>query len=346
MTHIHLRTLLEDAAADVEPPHMVGAAVVGVRRRHARRRIAAGTTVLAVGAVGFGIAVPVLHGESDTSGPAANAPHLIAERAPVNDAFTCEHTVVVPPQGDPEIYRDGPGDFGVGHLGASRYEVIDNGPGQRIIQVGDAQGNLAAYVNLRHGTDGWIFYGYEHCTGPDGAEVPVDGRFRLGTHGRPIPPVSTLDGPGPLRPKPTSSVIGIDDRPFYNQIGIVEHRTLYAYETGPRNIAIADVAGGQRAASTEWTAGDAPMDLLGSGFLPTEPPSGATPKSQFAGWAYYTHNDATLTGQLHDGRDIAAETYRGDDWHGTLHIVLAPSDDLISVTLRANGTTTVTPVRD
>lgn len=339
--HNHLRSLLEDAAADVPAPHMTATVVAGARRRRTRHRIVAGTALAAVGVAGFGATLPAFEPDGGGDVHVANGPlGGSAERATVADEFTCGHTLTVPsrpPLG--EVFGHGP-DFGVGLYGAQRYEVIDAGPDRKVLQVGDADGTLTAQVNLRSGADAsWVIDGYERCTGPQGSAVPVNKPFQLGAHGRalPAPDLATPDAGDPSSEAPVSSLLTIDDRPFYNRLGVVQRRTLFAYETDG-GVAVADAVDGNLGGSVSWAAGDAPTDLLGPYFIPPTDP-GLEPDTHFAGWVFYTLDDATLTGTLDDGREIAADTFRGDDWKGTLHVLLAPAEDLDSVTLEQDGRT-------
>ena len=339
MTDNHLRTLLDEASADVPAPHLTPDVLAGVRRRRERRRIVVATACAAAGVTGIGLALQVVSPGGGDVEVADTAAAETAERAPVNDTFTCENTLVVPPQRQAEIFGEGP-DFGLGHYGAARYEVVPTDNGRRFLEVGDAKGDLTARVRLRRdgaGDDNWVVDGYERCTGADGDDVTVEERFRLGAHGRAIPePPETL-ADGPLAEEPTSSVLPVDDRGFYNLIGVVDHRTLYAYET-ETGVVVADVVAGQEAGAVSWSAGEEPSDVLGPSFIPShEHPDIATTPS-FVGWAYYTREQARLTGLLADGTVVEAKRVLGYDWRGTLHIVLAHADDLESVTLRQNRT--------
>jgi hypothetical protein len=340
----HLRTLLEDASADVPAPNLTATVVAGARRRRHRRHAVGALAATAVLSGAAALGLPMLDDPADRGeGVAAGREQgRIAELAPVDDTFACAHTFVVPPPTFPEQFGTGP-DLGVGHYGAARYEILTRSEGKRELQVGDADGKLTARVELRPHNGGdteWVIDGYERCTGPDGSDVPVDGRFELRGHGRaiPAPPRSfTADAMGEV---PTSQVVPVDDRPFYNRIGVVEHRTLYAYET-ESGVSIADVEAGRVSGAVSWRAGEGPYDFVGPNFIPQDPHPDLVPSSDFAGWAYYSHDDAKLVGHLQDGREVPAETFHGDDWKGVLHVLLVPADELESVTLEADGRTKV-----
>jgi hypothetical protein len=337
-----LRRMLEDASADVPSPDMTAATVTGVRRRRARRRVVGvAAAAVTVGATTMGL--PVLQDAiGGRDGDVAGQGVHVAEPAPVDDTFECEHTVKVSiPERLPTIYGDGP-DFGTGQYGAERYEVLPTENGRRELQVGDAAGSLTARVILRPfagGGEKWEIDRYERCTGPNSSEAPVDGRFRLGAHGRPIPEPPEFIHANPVGEAPKSSVVPLDDRPFYNRIGVVDHRTLYAYETDS-GVSITTVEGGRPSDSTaNLEAGKRPLDTLGQSFIPADDPPvyDLDRPASFAGWTYYTFDDATLTGRLSDGREIAADTFRGDDWKGALHVLLVPAGELETITLDETG---------
>jgi hypothetical protein len=340
MSDNHIRTLLEDASAGVPEPNLTAAVVKGAHRRRVRRR-AVGTlavlaTITGAGALGLPLLEDGNHGRGGIV--AGQDQGRVAERAPVENTFTCEHTVVVPPQDLPEIYGEGP-DLGVGGFGVARYEILPSADGRRELQAGDEDGKLIARVGLRPSASeagGWLIDGYERCTGPDGSDVPVDGRFELGTHGRAFPEPPPSLGDGPMAQEPLSKVLPLDDRAFYNRLGVVEHRTLYAYETA-QGVTIAHVESGRVASTVSWGPGERPEDVLGLGFVPDDPSPSEPPSSAFAGWAYYTQDTATLTGRLEDGREIEARRVLGYDWRGVLHVLLAPADELESVTLKQGG---------
>jgi hypothetical protein len=342
MADQHLRELLEDASADVPRRDLAAAALTGARRRRLKRRAGALAAVAVVGVtIGALSQGPALFTGNDGSGLVATEPgdyNRVAENAPVADTFTCPDTVAFPAPDLPEIYGGGP-DLGVGHLGADRYEIVTEGD-RRVLQVGDAEGNLRARVELLPGNDGPTIGAYERCTGPQGDDVPTDGRYVLGAHGRPIP-----DPPADLRheaisdPKRTSSLVPVDDRAFFNRIGVVNRRTLYAYET-TTGAGISEVARGQLAGSVSWGSGEGAQDIVGPNFIPMGDPE---PRgSGFAGWTYYGTGEVVLTGRLSDGSTIEAQTFRGEDWKGAIHVLLAPLAELQQVTLEtAEGETRV-----
>jgi hypothetical protein len=264
--------------------------------------------------------------------------HEPAREAPVDDTFTCPHQLTATGFGTPEIFGDGP-DFGVGAFGAERFEFIPRGQ-RAVLQVGTADGTLTSRVQLRNHQGSWVLDSYERCTGPNGSEVPVQGRFELGAHGREIPqaprPLSESKpylGGGP----PTSSIVALDDRPMYNRVGIVEWRTIYAYET--RNgLTFMDVLDGQETGGTPTDIGDPPRNWFGQGFIPAyESKEQMRGWNVFGGWAYYSTEPATLTARLKDGSAVEAKRYRGDDWQGTLHALLVPADQIDVVVLERDG---------
>jgi hypothetical protein len=65
-------------------------------------------------------------------------------------------------------------------------------------------------------------------------------------------------------------------------------------------------------------------------------------RSSFAGWTYFGTDEVVLTGRLSDGTTVEAQTFRADDWKGTLHVLLTPLAELQEVTVvKADGETRV-----
>lgn len=344
MTDQHLRELLEDASAHVPRRDMAAVALTGAARRRRRRRAGALASLAAAGvAVAAMVQGPALLPGDDGDGLVATEPGAhghVAERAPVEDDFECENTLAAPAPDMPEIYGSGP-DLGVGNLGASRYQIVSEGD-HEVLEVGDAEGNLTARVNLVPGKQGPTIGAYERCTGPRGDDLPVADRFDLGTHGRPMPdPPNEIDQGELMSPRITSSVVPVDDRPYFNRIGVVEHRTIYAYET-TAGAGFSFVERGRLAGSVSWDRAGSARDILGPNFIPYGDPDPSVVDFGFAGWAYYATEDVTLTGRLSDGTRVEAEEFRADDWKGTLHVLLAPLAELEQVALeRADGQTRV-----
>lgn len=347
MADQHLRELLEDASADVPRRDLAAAALTGARRRRLKRRAGALAAVAVVGVTMGAVSQgPALFTGNDGSGLVATEPgdERVAANAPVRDRFECADTIRFPAPDMPEIYGSGP-DLGVGNLGADRYEIVAE-DGHRVLKVGDGDGGLTARVNLVPGHEGPVIGAYERCTGPFGDDVPVGRRFELGEHGRPIPepPASIFQG-GVVGPEIVSSVVPVDDRPFYNRVGVVNHRSIYAYET-PDGAGFSFVERGQLSGSVSWTTAEAAQDILGPNFIPVGDPSPAPAESGFAGFTYYATGDVTLIGRLSDGSMIEAKTFSADDWKGTIHVVLAPLADLEQVTLERAGEETRVYDRD
>lgn len=344
MTDQHLRELLEEASADVPRRDLAAAALTGARRRRTRRRVGALAAVAVLGVTGAAVAQgPSLLGGGDALVAGEPGDHeRQAENAPVADTFTCPDTIAVPAPEMPEIYGSGP-DLGVGHLGADRYEIVTEGD-RKVLQVGNADGDLRARVNLLPGTDGPRIGAYERCTGPQGDDVPTEGRYELGAHGRPIPdPPPEVYTPGILGPEVVSSVVPVDDRAYFNRVGVVNRRTIYAFET-PTGAGFSDVERGQLSGSVFWDEAEGAQDILGPNFIPMGDPEPR--ENGFAGWAYYATEPAVLTGRLSDGSTVEAEEFRADDWRGTIHVLLAPLADLQQVTLERAGAETRVYDRD
>lgn len=344
MTDHHLHDLLEEASADVPRRDLAAAALAGARRRRVRRRSGALAAVAVVGvSVGAVVQGPSLLGDGDSRVAGETQDHeRQAENAPVADDFTCPDTIAVPAPDMPEIYGSGP-DLGVGNLGADRYEIVTEGDRQ-VLKVGGADGDLRARVELLPGTDSPRIGAYERCTGPQGDDVPTEGRYELGAHGRPIPdPPADVYQPSLVGPELASSVVKVDDRAFFNRVGVVNRRTIYAYET-PTGAGFTDVERGQVSGSVSWDRTEGALDALGPNFIPMGDPEPR--ENGFAGWTYYATEPVVLTGRLSDGSTVEAETFRADDWKGTIHVVLAPLAELEQVTLEKAGKETQVYSRD
>lgn len=342
MSDQRLRELLEEASSEVPPPNLAGPALAGARRLRTRSRAATGVAVVVTaGVLGAGLA----GFSGDGAGLVAGQPgdELIAEEAPVEDGFECPNTLRAPAPDMPEIYGDGP-DLGVGNLGASRYEIVTE-DGHRVLKVGDAEGNLTARVNLVPGNDSPVIGAYERCTGPLGDDVPTAGRFELGAHGRPFPaPPREMFERAEHGPAITSTAVPLDDRPYYNRIGIETRRTLYGFETR-EGAGFVEVDNGRLAGSSWWEQTEGAGDYLGPNFIPSGDPIPHMAGFDFAGWAYYTTGEATLSGRLTDGSAVVAETFRAEDWRGTLHVLLAPTAELETVVVEEGGRKRTIPAR-
>lgn len=310
--------------------HRLGEPSTSPRPRLRDGLLVAAAAVVVAGIAGGGL---FLQNQVDGSGGIAASPdgeYVPAEQAPVDTTFTCPHTVNLTSFAN-EMFGGRP-DFGVGAYGAERFQLVPHGE-SGVLRIGTAEGTLTAKTQLRRWQGSWVIESVRRCTGPNGSSVPVNDQFDLGAHGRPIPapPAELLNGD--MGVTPDSSVIPIDDRSFYNRVGIIEHIARYAFETTD-GIYLAEVEGGQVSGGSSWSK-NPPSDHMSVSFIPVYGYEGF--EHNFDYWTYYSTAPATLTAQLKSGQIIEAQRARGDDWRGTLHMLLARPDHIEKVILEQDG---------
>ncbi|UYM06490.1 hypothetical protein [Solicola gregarius] len=259
----------------------------------------------------------------------------VTSGGPVDKEFSCAHTTSTNgAEGDP-INVALPA---LHHMGIERSLFEQHGE-TGTLRLGPDDGTMSAKLEVRKDDGGWFVDRLERCTGPQGTYVPVPGLLELGPHGREMPtPLEPTGG----EPKPTSSIVAVDDRPYYNRFGVIDHRTYYAYET-ESGVLVADYQDSYRAPKfAEYSSyfglarHDRPLDD-GFNFVPNDY---SGPRKDFAFVVYYSTAPDTLTAELKDGTTIEADQIRGDDWRGTLYAVLAPPDQVDRFVLTRDGETT------
>lgn len=348
-TEERLRTELHDTAdrRDVDVEALYAATLERIespakpRGRH-RAVLIAATAAAVVGIAAGGLWLDhELVDPGASMSPAGQARLIqdpVTSGGPVDKEFSCAHTTSTNgADGDP-INVAMPA---LHHMGIERSAFESHGE-TGTLRLGPDDGTMSAKLEV-HKDDGWVVDRLERCTGPQGTYVPVPGLLELGAHGREMPaPLEPTGGD----PKPTSSIVAIDDRPYYNRFGVVDHRTYYAYETRS-GVLVADYQDAHRAPrfaeySSYFGLGrlDPPLDE-GFNFVPNDYPGA---RKDFAFVLYYSTSTAKLTAELNDGTTIEADQIRGDDWQGTLYAVLAPPDQVDRFVLtRAGETTTYQP---
>lgn len=312
----------------------------GARSRRPRLLVAASAAAV-LGIAGGGLWAADQIGGTERSAPPADRAHLIQRPittgGPVDSEFTCANTTTS------EGWKGDTMNVAHPRLGWKGIERSQFGPNGETgtLRLGLGDGTLTAKVQLKRGQR-WVVQGVEHCTGPHGSGAPVQERFELGRHGRTMP-----EAPKPTHmPKPTGSIVAIDDRPYYNDAGVIDHRTYYAYETNGR--ARVGPVFGYHDTVIEFGGSfsidsRAPFDE-GDNFLPQD--IDAPFSDDFAFVVYYATEPASLTAELKDGTTVEAEQVRGDDWKGTVYAVLAPRDQVDRFVLKRGGKTKTYGVGD
>ncbi|MDN5852050.1 MAG: hypothetical protein L0K86_04235 [Actinomycetia bacterium] len=255
-----------------------------------------------------------------------------AKEGAVDDTFTCDHRIMLKDFLDVGEQLGGGPDMGAGHFGAKRYEFVPHGD-TALMRVGKADGALTAKIHLVDRGD-WVLDRIERCTGPEGSDADMLGRFQLGAHGRPIP-----NPPRPTKydPETSSSVVPIDDRRYYNRIGVVDHRTIYAYESdGGVIVSTVETELDYREFGDSATFGP---DQVVDGLNFVDEYGRLTSEGDFAFLMYYSTEPVELSVKLKDGRTVDAKEIRGDDWDGTLYALLAPREQVDRIVVKHGGET-------
>ncbi|HSE72678.1 MAG TPA: hypothetical protein VLA97_18055 [Nocardioidaceae bacterium] len=257
----------------------------------------------------------------------------------VDDAFTCPEQVTHD-WTRPETITD---DYFVASLDggpraqarnhdAARYEYEERGD-RAYLRFGNADGTLATVSEFRRNGDEWVRFRTDVCTGRDGSvAVPTPDEDRLGRHdGEPYPP-STLGGDR------SNAAVLVDDRSYYDGVGLVRHRSIYAEPCGLQ-VCVWAIQDPTSLVATQTRAGDAgrPRDMSGLFW----PPDETVGRPQDDGlWVLYDTEGmiSDLSLDLRDGRIIWADKLGKESWPGTVYVLLAPFDQVEALTVhRAAG---------
>jgi hypothetical protein len=250
----------------------------------------------------------------------------------VDDAFTCPEQVTYD-WTRPETITD---DYFVASLDggpraqarnhdAARYEYEERGD-RAYLRFGNADGTLATLSEFRRNGDEWVRFRTDVCTGRDGSvAVPTQDEDRLGRHdGEPYPP-STLGGDR------SNAAVLVDDRSYFDGVGLVRHRSIYAEPCG-RQVCVWAIQDPTSLVATQTRAGDAgrPREMTGLFW----PPDETVDRRVGEGLWVLADPDGSvkhLVAHHHDGSEVLSQTFTGPGWPGDLHVLLAERDQVKSV---------------
>lgn len=294
-------------------------------RRPAVLAAAAAAVVVVAGVVGL-----TQLGGPERAAPAGPAGDVVAKEGEVSDDFTCPEQVVHD-WTRPETVVDkqfvasfrGGLDFQTRGYDVPRYTYRVDGD-RAFVSFGSDDGSLAMRSEFHRQDGEWVRFRSEVCSGEDGSVVvPVDEPLELRNHlgGDPLPP-SELSGRDPQL---------LDHRSYYTHVGVVRPRSLYAGVCGT-GICLSSVEEDGDSSSTRVRPGVTPYDVSFT-FLPNDAPYWRN--QPYGMWALYDRDakveDVSL--DLRDGRIIWATKHQGQDWPGTLYVLVAPFDEVGVVTV-------------
>lgn len=297
-------------------------------RRSRRVPLVAAAAALVVTAGVAGLA------QLDGSGDSDPARQITPERDAVDDEFTCPeqitHDWTRPDSVTDEYFvaslHGGPERQAAGY-GAARYEFDESGD-RAFLRFGNTDGTLATLSEFRRDDHGeWASYRTDVCVGRNGSvAVPVNGDLDLGPHGNddPYSFEDTVYG------ERKGYAVLVDDRSYYDHVGLVRHRSLYALNCGRRVcLTSAEEQGGS---GTILRPGVVPQDVSHL-FLPTD--EVPERKNPYGLWAVYDVDGvvADVTAHLRGGGEIPAQSFYASPWPGQLHMLLAPFDRVERITV-------------
>ena len=200
-----------------------------------------------------------------------------------------------------------------------RYELEVDGD-RAFASFGNADGSLALRSEFHREDGEWVRFRSEVCTGEGGSmAVPLEEPLELRNH----------LGDEPFRPTGLSGrdPVLLDHRAVYDHVGVVRPRSLYAGACGD-TVCISSVRGGGDATSTKIRSNGKPHDVSFS-FLPSD---GEWQTRPYGMWAVYDRGGEVEDVTFSRGAEVfVAEQITSDAWPGTLHLVVAPFEDLTGI---------------
>ena len=217
---------------------------------------------------------------------------------------------------------------------AARYDYREDGD-RAYLRFGNADGSLATLSEFTRAGDAWVRRRTEVCTGADGSvAVPVDAPFTLGRKGTTPYPARDLSAY-----RASGESVLLDHRDYYDGIGLVRHRSMYATPCARRLC----VTAGDPGAHT--TLRSQPHDGLPHDstflFLPLD--HMVERRNPYGFWLLWDTEGGVeeASVELRDGTVLPAQRFRGDGWSGTLHALVAPYDEVEAVMVDEAGGETV-----
>ena len=245
----------------------------------------------------------------------------------VADAFTCPEQVVHDWTRPGTVVDkhfvaslEGGLEFQAGGYDVPRYELEVDGD-RAFASFGNADGSLALRSEFHREDGEWVRFRSEVCTGEDrSVAVPLEEPLELRNH----------LGDEPFRPTGLSGrdPVLLDHRAVYDHVGVVRPRSLYAGACGG-SVCISSLRGGGDATSTEIRSNGRPHDVSFS-FLPNSTAEWQT--RPYGMWAVYDRDGEVEDVTFSRGSEVfRAERITSDTWPGTLHLVVAPFEDLMGI---------------
>ncbi len=307
----------------------------GQDARRRRLTILATAAAVAVTVTAGGVAITRTDAGPDPASPNGSTAPV---EGGVDDDFTCPeqitHDWTRPKTVTDEYYvaslEGGPRAQARTH-DAPRYEYAEQGD-RAFLRFGNADGSLATLSEFRRVDGGWRRYRTDVCVGENGnVAAPVEHEWDLGNHGGdPYEAGAELFG----RRKP---VYVVDDRPYYDRIGLVRHRSIWATRCAEALCLTSGVPESWR--RVKERPGVVPHDVSQL-FLSSDEMPGR--KNPYGLWVVYDVEGtvASLQAYRKDGAPVTDVGAHVDGWPGQLHILLAPFDQVVKLTVtRLPGTT-------
>jgi hypothetical protein len=334
----------EAEARDVDTARLWARTEQSIERRPSRRGRRLPVLAAAVAALVVTAGVAGLS-QLDREGDADPAEQVTTDRDAVDDEFTCPEQIThdwTRPESVTDPYfvaslRGGPERQASEH-GAARYEYEEQGD-RAFLRFGNADGSLALVSEFHRKGGDWVRFRSDVCTGENGtAVVPTRGELELGLH---------EDEPHPLENMAFGERKGearlLDDRRYYDHVGLIRHRSLYALECG-RRICLSS-GDGMSSSGTSVPAGVVPHDVSDL-FLPRD--EVGDPLSPYGLWVLWDVEGvvASVRAEVRGQEGQTTHSFYVSGWPGQLHAVLAPFDEVESLTVhRRPGADPGAPLR-
>lgn len=208
---------------------------------------------------------------------------------------------------------------------APRYSYQEDGD-TAFLRFGNRDGTLATLSEFHRVEGEWTRWSTEFCASPGSMGLPLDDELTLGRRAGAPYPVNALGGrAGPA--------LLIDDREFYDGIGLVRHRSIWAEPCGEQ-MCFSAIHDRTSMVTTQTTARDEgrPRDLSDVFWPPDEMVGRTNP------YAFYVLHDPDdeireLRGEDEDGTVRVSQAFTDSSWPGRLHALLVPASSVASVTV-------------
>jgi hypothetical protein len=211
---------------------------------------------------------------------------------------------------------------------AARYEYEERGD-RAFLRFGNADGSLATLSEFRRDGEEWVRFRTDLCTGEgDSIAVPLDDEWEL----RPREAENRdTQGGGAAGPSPS---LLVDSRTFYDNAGLVRNRTLHAVPCGQRGLCLSSAEDDEESSTSIATLGTGRRlwDLSWI-FMPAEERPVSRPYGLWALFDPVPTEYGRLSATLRDGGTVEAEIYDSPNLGGTLYLLLAPFDEVESLTV-------------